>query len=107
MCVTDHRMVGSVRTCPFLGKFPLAQSIGPFPVSFVQSDWSLDGLGRRTVPRPLRSGSRPHGGRSTVVGRCRLVVYVPPQRRGALVGSPPRGTASMAAHGHVPQTRGD
>ena len=22
-------MVGSVRTCPFLGKFPLAQSIGP------------------------------------------------------------------------------
>ena len=27
--MTDHRMVGSVRTCPFLGKFPLAQSIGP------------------------------------------------------------------------------
>ena len=24
-------MVGSVRTCPFLGKFPLAQSIGPVP----------------------------------------------------------------------------
>ena len=29
--MTDHRMVGSVRTCPFLGKFPLAQSIGPVP----------------------------------------------------------------------------
>ena len=29
VCMTDHRMVGSVRTCPFLGKFPLAQSIGP------------------------------------------------------------------------------
>ena len=27
--MTAHRMVGSVRTCPFLGKFPLAQSIGP------------------------------------------------------------------------------
>ena len=29
--MTDHRMVGFVRTCPFLGKFPLAQSIGPLP----------------------------------------------------------------------------
>ena len=29
--MTDHRMVGSVRTCPFLGKFSLAQSIGPLP----------------------------------------------------------------------------
>ena len=29
--MTDHRMVGSVRTCPFLGKFPLAQSVGPLP----------------------------------------------------------------------------
>ena len=29
--MTDHRMVGSVRTCPFLGKFLLAQSIGPLP----------------------------------------------------------------------------
>ena len=100
--MTAHRMVGSVRTCPFPGKFPLAQSIGPFPVSFVQSDWSLDGLGRTGRSRATCGGSR-----CTVVGRCRLVVYVPPQRRGALVGSPPRGTASMAAHGHVPQTRGD
>ena len=33
-------MVGSVRTCPFLGKFPLAQSVGPLPC-FV---WRLDGL---------------------------------------------------------------
>ena len=106
--MTDHRMVGSVRTCPFLGKFPLAQSIGPFPVSFVQSDWSvwtvLELETHRTVPRPR---AVPGGSRCTVVGRCRLVVYVPPQRRGALVGSPPRGTASMAAHGHVPQTRGE
>ena len=38
--MTDHRMVGSVRTCPFLGKFPLAQSVGPLPC-FV---WRLDGL---------------------------------------------------------------
>ena len=37
--MTDHRMVGSVPTCPFLGKFPLAQSIGPL-LCFVQ--W-LDG----------------------------------------------------------------
>ena len=38
--MTDHRMVhGSVQTCPFLGKFPLAQSIGQL-LCFVQ--W-LDG----------------------------------------------------------------
>ena len=37
--MTDHRMVGSVPTCPFLGKFSLAQSIGPLPC-FVQR---LDG----------------------------------------------------------------
>jgi hypothetical protein len=37
--MTDHRMVGSVRTCPYLDKFPLAHSIGPFPC-FVQR---LDG----------------------------------------------------------------
>ena len=33
--MTDHRVVGSVRTCPFLGKFSLAQSLGPLPC-FVQ-----------------------------------------------------------------------
>ena len=37
--MTDHRMVGSVRTCPLMDKFPLAQSVGPVPRA-LSHDWT-------------------------------------------------------------------
>ena len=54
--MTDHRMVGSVRTCPFLGKFPLAQSVGPVP-NFVPGGWTVATSVVVLVFVPRRSGA--------------------------------------------------
>ena len=73
--MTDHRMVGSVRTCPFLGKFPLAQSIGPV-LCFAQ--WV-----RRSRPRwwfivfvPQRRGASAPSQRRLVSSQRRLPLSV-------------------------------
>ena len=64
--MTDHRMVGSVQTCPFLGKFPLAQSIGQL-LCFVQ--W-LDGpdLGGGSLSLCLSAEALVHVAEATSIG---------------------------------------
>ena len=68
--MTDHRMVGSVRTCPFLGKFPLAQSV-PLKASghsrALSSDWTVPTSVVVVVFVPQRSEALVHVAEATSI----------------------------------------
>ena len=84
--MTDHRMVGSVRTCPFLGKFPLAQSIGPLPC-FAQ--W-LDGhdLGGGSLSLCLSAEALVHIAEATsIVAEATTLISIRRQTRATLFGA--------------------
>ena len=80
--MTDHRMVGSVRTCPFLGKFPLAQSV-PLKASghsrALSSDWTVPTSVVVVVFVPQRSDALVHVAEATSIvadRRLPLSVYI-------------------------------
>ena len=91
--MTDHRMVGSVRTCPFLGKFPLAQSIGPV-LCFAQ--WlDVPDLGGGSLSLCLSAEALVHVAEATSIvaeattlisiltSECHLLVRTNPKRLGS------------------------
>ena len=72
-------MVGSVRTCPFLGKFPLAQSV-PLKASghsrALSSDWTVPTSVVVVVFVPQRSEALVHVAEATsIVADRRLYPY--------------------------------
>ena len=99
--MTDHRMVGSVRTCPFLGKFPLAQSIGPV-LCFAQ--WlDVPDLGGGSLSLCLSAEALVHVAEATSIvaeattliniytSECHLLALTPaPNATLCMPGCPPR-----------------